>query len=46
MKATWADIGKANRVLGWMPKVSLEEGIKRTVEWTVANWNWLKHVKL
>lgn len=46
MKATWADIGKANRILGWMPKVSLEEGIRKTVEWTVANWDWLKHAKL
>ncbi|OGL79714.1 UDP-glucose 4-epimerase [Candidatus Uhrbacteria bacterium RIFCSPHIGHO2_12_FULL_54_23] len=27
------DWRKAKRVLGWRPKVSLEEGIERTVEW-------------
>ncbi|MFN7065299.1 MAG: GDP-mannose 4,6-dehydratase [Aquificaceae bacterium] len=42
MKATWADIGKAKELLGWEPKISLEEGIKRTVEWTLENWHWLK----
>ncbi|MFN3976624.1 MAG: GDP-mannose 4,6-dehydratase [Aquificaceae bacterium] len=46
MKATWADISKAKSLLGWEPKVSLEEGIKRTVEWTIENWSWIKHIKL
>lgn len=46
MKATWADIGKAKSLLGWEPKVSLEEGIKRTVEWTLENWSWIKNVRL
>jgi dTDP-glucose 4,6-dehydratase len=27
------DIAKAQRVLGWSPKVSLEEGLKHTVEY-------------
>jgi len=27
------DISKARRVLGWEPKVPLEEGLRRTVEW-------------
>ena len=46
MRATWADIEKAQKMLGWRPKVSLEEGIKRTVEWALKNWDWLKDVKL
>ncbi len=46
MKATWADISKAKSLLGWEPRVSLEEGIKRTVEWTIENWDWIKDVKL
>lgn len=46
MRATWADIEKAQKMLGWKPKVSLEEGIKRTVEWALKNWDWLKDVKL
>jgi dTDP-glucose 4,6-dehydratase len=27
------DISKARELLGWEPKVSLEEGLKRTIEW-------------
>jgi dTDP-glucose 4,6-dehydratase len=27
------DISKARRVLGWEPKVSLDEGLMRTIEW-------------
>jgi len=27
------DIGKARRVLGWEPRVGLEEGLVRTIEW-------------
>jgi len=37
IKKTWADISKANNLLGWKPEVSLEEGIRRSVEWHLAN---------
>jgi UDP-glucuronate 4-epimerase len=33
MDVTWADISKAKKLLGWEPKVSFEEGIKRLVDW-------------
>ncbi len=46
MKATWADITKAKNLLGWEPKVSLEEGIKRTVDWFFENWEWVRKVKI
>jgi nucleoside-diphosphate-sugar epimerase len=46
MKATWADITKAKRLLNWQPEVSPEEGFKRTVEWHIENRNWLKRIKL
>lgn len=29
----WLDIQKAEKVLGWKPKVNLEEGLARTVKW-------------
>jgi nucleoside-diphosphate-sugar epimerase len=44
--ATWAEITKAKKLLGWAPKTSLEEGLKRAVEWYQKNWNWAKAVKL
>lgn len=46
MKETWADITKARTLLGWEPRVTLEEGFKRAVEWHVANREWLKDIKL
>lgn len=37
VKETWADIAKAKAMLGWEPSVSLEDGVKRSVEWYLAN---------
>lgn len=39
MDSTWADISKAQRVLGWLPKVDVEEGFARTIEWHLQNRN-------
>ena len=46
MHATWADIGKAARVIDWRPKFSLDEGIKLTVDWHIANREWLKDLRI
>lgn len=35
--ATCADISKANKILNWRPKVSFEEGIKKTINWCLEN---------
>ncbi|HEY4760366.1 MAG TPA: GDP-mannose 4,6-dehydratase, partial [Thermoguttaceae bacterium] len=35
--ATWADISKARRLLGWQPKVSIEEGLRLSVHWYREN---------
>ncbi|NLO89191.1 MAG: NAD-dependent epimerase/dehydratase family protein [Clostridia bacterium] len=43
---TWANIDKAEKLLGWQPNICLEEGIKKTVEWFKENWYWLKKVKI
>jgi len=44
--ATWADIHKAEKLLGWRPQVSLEEGISRTVEWYEAERDWAGKIPL
>ena len=44
--STWADISKAGKILNWKPTVSLEQGIKNTVNWYLENKSWFKNVKL
>lgn len=44
--ATWADINKAYDILKWKPQVSFEDGIKKTVDWYLANQDWLRKVKI
>ena len=46
IKETWADISKAKRLLGWEPAVTTKDGFMRTVEWHVANRDWLKAIRL
>ena len=46
MMTTWADISKAKRLLDWEPKISVEEGIQKTVEWHKANRSWLNDIHL
>jgi CDP-glucose 4,6-dehydratase len=29
----WVDYGKLNRLTGWEPRVALEDGLRRTIEW-------------
>ena len=44
--ATWAEIKKARKLLSWQPKIKIEEGIKRTTEWFLENWEWVKRVRV
>jgi nucleoside-diphosphate-sugar epimerase len=46
MKATWADIEKAGKILDWSPHVTLETGIEQTVRWHMDNKKWLDEVQL
>ena len=46
MKETWADIEKAKKLLDWEPKVDVDEGLKRTVEWYLENKDWIKDISL
>ncbi|MBN1824472.1 MAG: GDP-mannose 4,6-dehydratase [Endomicrobiales bacterium] len=46
IKATWADVRKANRLLNWKPETGLDEGIKRTVDWYLKNKKFVKEIPL
>ncbi len=45
MKETWADISKANSLLGWKPRVSFNEGIRKTINWYLENKDLVKTFK-
>jgi len=38
------DASKINKELGWQPSVTFEEGLSATIDWYLANQEWLKHV--
>jgi len=42
--ATWADIGKAEHLLGWRPETPIEEGVRRTVAWYQEERAWAREV--
>ena len=42
--ATWADIEKARRLLGWEPATRLEEGLNAAVKWYEANRTWASRI--
>ena len=44
--ATWADISKAKRLLNWIPQISIEEGIERTIKWNIENRSLIKRIKI
>ncbi len=44
--ATWADISNAENLLHWRPQTTLEQGIKKTVEWYKENRDWVKNIAL
>jgi nucleoside-diphosphate-sugar epimerase len=43
--ATWADIGKARRLLQWQPETTLQQGIQRLVNWYMENRDWAKDIR-
>ena len=38
------DASKLKREIGWEPLVTFEEGLEKTVDWYLANQEWLRHV--
>ena len=44
VQATWADIGKAERLLGWRPQSTFRAGAEAMVRWYRANREWAMRV--
>ena len=45
LKASRADIAKADKLLGWQPQTSLNDGLAATVAWHRENREWLHAVQ-
>jgi dTDP-glucose 4,6-dehydratase len=39
------DFSKLERELGWVPNESFETGLIKTINWYLANKNWVERVK-
>ena len=44
VRATWADIGRAEQLLGWRPNSSFRDGFSSLVAWYHANREWAKEI--
>jgi hypothetical protein len=44
MLSNLADVSKARQLLGWEPQVSLAEGMRRLVDWYLAERDWASQV--
>jgi len=44
VRATWAAIGKAERLLDWRPQTAFRDGMARLVAWYRANRSWARDV--
>jgi dTDP-glucose 4,6-dehydratase len=38
------DASKIMKELGWRPRVPFEEGLRQTIEWYLANSEWVKEI--
>jgi len=45
IRATWAHIKKARELLGWSPRTTIEEGIKKTVAWFRQNRGLMRRLR-
>ena len=44
--ATWADIDKARKILGWQPSTSFDSGIENVVNWYNSQRSWASTIEL
>jgi UDP-glucuronate 4-epimerase len=42
--ANWADVSKAQKLLGWEPRITLDEGITHLVDWYMEQRAWARDV--
>jgi UDP-glucuronate 4-epimerase len=42
---SWADVDKAEQLLGWRPQTSFPEGVSQLVSWYRANQEWARKIK-
>lgn len=43
--ATWADIGKAARLLGWRPQTTFARGVEALIQWYAENRAWAREIR-
>jgi nucleoside-diphosphate-sugar epimerase len=46
MQITWANNEKARKLLNWKPKVSLSDGLAKTIDWYLTNKSWFDKISL
>jgi len=46
MSASWANVEKAKRLLGWIPKFTLDKGIQQVVKWYQQEHEWASQVSI
>jgi nucleoside-diphosphate-sugar epimerase len=44
MFSNWADVSKAERLLGWKPRIGLNEGVRQLVNWYQRERAWAKDI--
>lgn len=44
VEATWADVSKARRLLGWKPETDFESGVRELVDWYGRNRHWARDI--
>ena len=44
MSTNWADISKAERVLGWQPLVGINQGVSSLVDWYNRERSWASEI--
>jgi len=45
MKANWANVEKAQQLLGWQPEISLDEGVSNLIHWHQAERSWVSKIQ-